>query len=523
MTGSIKTESAREPLALRAAGWRIVGLPQWRRLLWGGVLLAVLLVSRVPLAPRYLITFDEINFALSIDHFAPGAHQPQPPGYPLFVGLLKLLAFAIPSVETVFLAAALLLSMASLVLLWMVGARMWGRSGGLIAALLLLCNPPFWFSALTNPVRLALSSGAAGTALCLLVALRRRSGRWCVVATAVLGVAGGFRPTLLVEMAPLLLWTVVSLRLSWKTILAAAGAGTLAVMTWLPPLISASGGLESFYQMLRSYTVAQTHATSLLTGALLPAALHMAAEAIIWSCLGVLTWVWALPSALRRRPHLVRETLGSPFLMLWFLPSLAMSAIFHVGDPDQTLTIIPVTCLVGACVLSAFGGGSSVRSRSMLIGLALFLNVFLFFKPISKIAKASTYKVVTLQDGYIRGLVDGARAIQDPGGVTVIFPPDTSGWRNVSYYVPGARLVVADPQTGGVVNGRSDVVRVPACGVIAVADERAVGADASGVSVPASQSGRLLVFRARARAVVHSRGISFVADEPCRVRAAPAP
>ena len=103
----------------------------WRwRILCGVLLLAAVLASRLPLAPRYLITFDEINFALSIENFNSSLHQPQPPSYPLFVGMLKLLSFFIPKVETVFMAAALLLSMASLVLLRVLGEQTLGQRWG---------------------------------------------------------------------------------------------------------------------------------------------------------------------------------------------------------------------------------------------------------------------------------------------------------------------------------------------------------------------------------------------------------
>ena len=115
---------------------------RWR-ILWGLFFIAALLISRVPLAPRHLITFDEINFALSIEKFDPAAHQPQPPGYPLFVGLIKLLSLFVPKVETVFLAAALLLSIAALALLWILGEELLGKRWGVVPPLLLLWNPPF--------------------------------------------------------------------------------------------------------------------------------------------------------------------------------------------------------------------------------------------------------------------------------------------------------------------------------------------------------------------------------------------
>src|SRR5215472_15099557 len=65
---------------------------RWR-ILCGVLLLTTVVASRLPLAPRHLITFDEINFALAIERFDPGTHQPQPPGYPLFVRQARRIGF----------------------------------------------------------------------------------------------------------------------------------------------------------------------------------------------------------------------------------------------------------------------------------------------------------------------------------------------------------------------------------------------------------------------------------------------
>jgi len=101
-------------------------------------------------------------------------------------------------------------------------SRRWAK-GGPLAAVLLLCNPPFWYSALTNPVRLALSAGATGVTLCLFMALQRQSSYW-FVAAALLGLAAGLRPTLVILLIPLMLWTAVSLHLNRKTAVAVLAA-----------------------------------------------------------------------------------------------------------------------------------------------------------------------------------------------------------------------------------------------------------------------------------------------------------
>src|SRR5258708_39237398 len=49
---------------------------------------ALLVFTRWLVAPHQLFYFDSANFALSLTEFNPALHQPQPPGHPVFVGLI---------------------------------------------------------------------------------------------------------------------------------------------------------------------------------------------------------------------------------------------------------------------------------------------------------------------------------------------------------------------------------------------------------------------------------------------------
>jgi len=254
----------------------------------------------------------------------------------------------------------------------------------------------------------------------------------------------------------------------------------------------------------------------------------MALEAVVWSCLGALSWIGFVPSAARRNPAIVRSTQTNRFLLLWFLPGLAFSAFFHVGDPDQTLEIVPATCLLGAYVLSAFRG-SPLRVRTAVISVALFLNLFLFFKPISKIAKASTYTPVRWMDGYIGGLIDGASRVRGAHGLTVVFPSGIPGWRNLSYYAPAVQvLVVADedrrPVTVFRIQARHsegltappDAIPIPSCGLVALADPGMPSWDTPGAPAGLVRDGNLWLFRAAPGIAFRSHDLRFVsADSPC--------
>src|SRR5690349_19695084 len=62
-----------------------------------GVRLLLSLLTRLPLIPPYLYSFDDVNLALALTRFDPTRNQPQPPGYPFFVGEEKLFNWLIGS------------------------------------------------------------------------------------------------------------------------------------------------------------------------------------------------------------------------------------------------------------------------------------------------------------------------------------------------------------------------------------------------------------------------------------------
>ena len=453
-----------------------------RPVVWLIILAAALILSRWALAPRYLITFDEINFALAIDDFNPGLHQPQPPGYPVFVAFLKFLALFLGKVEAVFLIAAVCLSLAALLLLWRLCIPIVGLKYAIIGPLLLLFNPAFWLSALTNPVRLCLAAGALGVALCLWHGARSGSGRWFVAACLVLGLSAGARPILVLLMAPLAVWAAIEARIRWRATGLSLACFIVGVATWLPSLVIAVGGPAALFRILRGYSGDQFGGTSLLFGASIGAALHMAWEAIVWSCLGILSWFWIVP-LLRGNANRFPDRFVVHFLAFWFFPGLLFYATVHVGDPDHTLAIVPVTCIAGALAIAALARASRPGRVAMTVAVCVLLNVFLFVKPISKTAKASTYAPVRWMGGFVGNVIDGVRDLNRRGPVTAVFRDENMGWRHLSYYEPQAHIVVLLSAGRGQLSVRhildkrsadreltTPVVAVPGCGLLVIVD-----------------------------------------------------
>jgi hypothetical protein len=108
---------------------------------------ASVVASRAIYAPKFLVNFDATNFALAIREFNPGIHQPQPPGYPVFVLLLKALDLLLHDARLDLLVAGVIGSIAAVLLLWALANAMYGETVGYLSALVLAAQPLFWYAA----------------------------------------------------------------------------------------------------------------------------------------------------------------------------------------------------------------------------------------------------------------------------------------------------------------------------------------------------------------------------------------
>lgn len=409
-------------------------------------ILAVLTATRWPLAPKYLYSFDSVNFALALREFDPGLHQPQPPGYPLFVGFTRLLHLLVSTPEHVFLLAGILAGALALMCLWQLGDEMFGAGAGIAAVLLFLFNPVFWYGGLTNQIRIFLAACACGTALFAWRAWQAgSSAKWLYASALVLGIGSGFRPALLLCLSPLLLV------LAWRRRESARDLGTAALLlgvtiaSWSGVLLYEAGGLAPFWHMLSDYSEAQFAGSSLLFGAPFEKAWRMAQASVVWNGLGVVSWIWAVPFVVRRH---AADSLRKPwsFLALWFLPGFLFSTLVHVGDPDHTLATVPVTCLLGGWILANFPrlGAYRNRWRWAVVAVAMGVNVLLFLHPRPGLARISSYRTVRAFDRHIRRAVEAIADMRASGPLVLIYCRSYLSWRHLAYYFPEETLFVVE-------------------------------------------------------------------------------
>lgn len=233
----------------------------------------VYLAAHILLLPPSLEDLDSINFAFGVRHFDVAAHQPHPPGYPVFIALAKastaaLRALGVPAADVRGLALWSAIAGSLLVfLLFSLFRSLDGSARRAVwATLVVVAAPLFWFTALrplSDMTGLALVVAAQALMMSVLFARAeieadRPGAPLASPATrlaggaALAGLALGVRAQSFVLTLPLLALAILipAYPLSWRQRLIAPIAFAGGVLAWGIPLIVAAGGLGNYLAAL---------------------------------------------------------------------------------------------------------------------------------------------------------------------------------------------------------------------------------------------------------------------------------
>lgn len=239
------------------------------RLLTAALALLFLLPHLLSL-PRSLEDIDTINLALGVESFDVARHRPHPPGYPVFVAMVKVSTAVVSVVEpalernaraAVGLAIWGVVSGAAfvwvLVGLWR--ALGWSSPAALIAAALAIGSPLFWFTAarpLTDATALVAATAVQWMVVrhVRLVAPSPAADRVVGAAALFAGLLIGLRTQTLWLTAPLLSWIVLR-ALRDGRVRHASGLvvwSAIGCLIWAVPLVVSAGGVGSYLAVLAS-------------------------------------------------------------------------------------------------------------------------------------------------------------------------------------------------------------------------------------------------------------------------------
>jgi len=336
-------------------------------------------ISRLPFRSRFPFNWDAVQYLLGMRHFDIAAHEPHPPGNPLYILLGRAAHLIIPDANQALVVVSILATAAAVVLTAILGRKLASPSVGLWAAALVAANPLFW---LYGDVALSyVPEAAAGLVVALAVwtAYEHPSSRSMVFLGVSLAAAGGLRPTVLVLLVPL--WLFGLWRASWRERAVAVGVAGFGCLLWLVPLVLVSGGPGAYLTQLRLMSDRVDVETTIGTARLADWVSNVG-NVVASLALGVNAL--ALPSiaaVIFRRGRFGRPGARAVFLSLWVLAPLTVFVFFHLGQVGYVLLVLPPLILLCVLALEHVWPAIVVGRRgapliAVLVALALACSTF---------------------------------------------------------------------------------------------------------------------------------------------------
>lgn len=352
------------------------------------LLIILVVITRLPFASKFLYEWDSVNFALAMDRYDILLHQPQPPGYILFVGLGKVFNQIFQDANTTLIFMSILFSALTVILLYYLGKQLFSRKVAITGTILLIFSPIFWFY---GEIATIYPSEAFLAILIAYTSYQTLKGQknFLYISSIALGLAGGFRQDLIPFMFPLWLFCLLYPEGSYKKIIrrlvtAFAVLGG-SILLWLIPTILLAGGLESYLNSSGHFS-ASFKTSSVLFGASLSNHLLMDGMLASWLMIGLGFmggFLILLFIIIKRESILNRGMLKNPkfiFMILWILPSLLFLVFIPLSKPGYTLTFLPALTLILGYVLITFSRDFSFKfniSLKSVCGAMLIIYIVL--------------------------------------------------------------------------------------------------------------------------------------------------
>ena len=217
-------------------------------MIFAGAVVVIALLHLTAL-PKTIWEYDESLFCMGVENYDPLNHFPPPPGYPIYMGVAKLvapLAGYVPFRALVALSA--FTAVAGFLLLALAFRQLTGSTrAGVMGAVLFYASPTMLLHAtLPQSDSGALMLLALAIWLCARCLDNPKLVAWAALACAI---TIGWRLQFAIAVVPLLFVTVLLLR-SWRERFVAVQWFAIACAVWLIVLITACGGVDGFWKMM---------------------------------------------------------------------------------------------------------------------------------------------------------------------------------------------------------------------------------------------------------------------------------
>ena len=361
------------------------------RTLFGFALALATFLTRFPIRAKTFFEFDSINFAVGTFRFDLGQVTPQMPGYILHVLFGRLLYWLTDDLNLAYVWVSILLSIGAVLFLWRAAAVLRGERVGVIAALLWLTLPIFWFH---GAVASIYAEEAFYTSLLLYLGLKIITNyelritnenvlhRIVILYSIAFSLAGAARPTSLLFFFPATVFLFWKRRVPKRSLTTGIGCFFLVTALWFGELIRESGGLAAYLHYANVENNFKTQ--SILFGNSWYSQVDLIGKVLFYFVIGLgPTWILVMMVNVvfaRRSVAFVRKysrNAAARFVALVALMPMAFYLIVFFMKAGYLLNVMPSAILVGAVVLDQAGIWLAERQKGRTKGKNLLTQTFI--------------------------------------------------------------------------------------------------------------------------------------------------
>jgi len=387
--------------------------------------------SRWVFRSHFLYDLDSVNFALAMSRFDPRVHQPHPPGYFLYICLGRLLNIVFHDANLALVVLSILASCGAVLVIYKITMEWFGPMAALFAGILFLFSPLAWFHgtvALTYIVE-AFFSGLVGY-LCWRIYCGSQG--FILPAAVTLGVSAGVRPSSLLFLAPLFLFSLRKATLRERCLGLAALVLTLAA--WFVPVLYACGGFKVYFGALLSlWQMVPSKGTVFNSSPANSIARAFTILFIYLLCFGA--------ASLAPLGALVRRTQVDPgkkiFTLVWIAPALCFFTFGYlkfVNSGYLLLFCVPACMWLGLWASEWYeASGWRKALKLAVIGMCAAVNILIF---LASPFYCSYRQVRRFEAGLesIRTALPQVASARDT--LILTFDSHFDGFRHAGYYLP---------------------------------------------------------------------------------------
>ena len=303
------------------------------------ILIAATALTRFAFRSHYLYDIDSVNFALALKRFDPSVHQPHPPGYFLYVYLGRLANLIFHDANAALVAISIVFSCGAAAMIYVLADNWFGRNAAVFAGLIFVFSPLAWFH---GTVALTYIVEAFFSALTGYLCWRIYCGaaRFILPGAVVVGMAAGFRPSSLLLLGPLLLFSFRNANRKQ----AAGGIGALAVtlLAWFIPMIQISGGKAYVSSLVSLWLTVPSQGMVFNSSVLNSLARAWVIVGIYFLCFGCA----AILPFRRTRGDVSADRRKTMFTWVWIAPGLLFFTFIYLKfvNSGYLLVLAPPVC-----------------------------------------------------------------------------------------------------------------------------------------------------------------------------------